>query len=144
MNLGNWDIDDESLVETLELVGLAEKLSELPQGLDTVIGETGIGLSGGEAHRVALARVLLADTPLIIVDEPFSALDPKTEHELLSTMLDVCADRTLIVITHHLAEIDRFDRVILLEDGKLALDGSPAGLMRTNAHFRELVQFDRG
>ena len=143
LTMGVRDVADEELVAILRSVGLQSKLEALADGLDTVVGETGAGFSGGAAHRVALARVLVADTPVVIVDEPFSALDPETERDLLETLLNACAGRTLVVITHHLAEIERFDRVIFVEDGRIGLDGSPGELMKTSNEFRELVEFDR-
>ena len=143
LTLGVLEADDERLVEVLRAVGLGDKLSSLEGGLDTVVGETGVGFSGGEAHRIAIARVLVADAPVVVVDEPFSALDPETEHDLLDTLLNACEGRTLIVITHHLAQIERFDRVVFLEDGRLDLDGSPLGLQEASPRFRELVEFDR-
>lgn len=143
LSLGASPIADDRLIEALESVGLGEKLASLDDGLDTITGETGIGFSGGEAHRIALARVLVANTPIVIVDEPFSALDPETEHDLLDTLLETCRNRTLIVITHHLAEIERFDRVIFIEDGKVDLAGTPESLMQTSDRFRALVAFDR-
>lgn len=141
--LARPDATDDELLDILEKVGLRDRYDALPNGLDTVIGETGTGFSGGEAHRIALARTLTARSKVIIVDEPFAALDPETEAELLETLFDACDGRTLIVVTHHLALVDRFDRVIFLEDGAIELDGSPAELERSNDHFRELLAFDR-
>ena len=143
LTLGVMEADDGRLCGALRSVGLGDRFDELERGLDTVIGETGVGFSGGEAHRIAIARVLLADTPVVIVDEPFSALDPETERGLLDTLLATCADRTLIVVTHHLAQIERFDRVIFIEDARLDLDGSPDELLATSARFRDLLAFDR-
>lgn len=143
LTLGMAEVTDADLRRVLADVGLERKLASLPDGLDTVIGETGVGFSGGEAHRVAIARVLVADNPVVVVDEPFSALDPETEHELLTTLLEACAHRTLIVVTHHLAEIERFDRVVFIEDAHIDLDGSPEGLKATSSRFRDLVSFDR-
>ena len=142
LTLGVLEASDGQLAKALRDVGLGEKLSSLKDGLDTVIGETGVGFSGGEAHRIAIARVLVANTPIVVVDEPFSALDPETEHDLLNTLLAACAGRTLIVITHHLAQIDRFDRVIFIENGRIDLDGAPSELARTTPRFRELIEFD--
>ena len=141
--LGNAQASDDELAAALDAVGLDDKLESLENGLDTVIGETGIGFSGGEAHRIALARVLVADAPIIVVDEPFAALDPETENDLLDSLFNATEDRTLVVITHHLAQIERFDRVIFIENGRIDLDGAPADLMRANARFRKLVEFDR-
>lgn len=140
--MGVLSADDEQLYNVLGKVGLQEKVSSLPQGLDTPIGETGIGFSGGESHRIALARLLAADAPVIIVDEPFSALDEETEQSLLETLLETCEHRTLLLITHHLKGIERFDRVLFLEDGKISMDGSPKELLANNDRFQMLIEFD--
>lgn len=141
--LARPDASDDELVSILRKVGLGNRFDALPDGLNTVIGETGAGFSGGEAHRIALARALVADVRILIVDEPFSALDPTTESQLVDTLLDTCRDRTLIVITHHPAHVNRFDRVIFLENGNVALDGSPAELAQTSPRFLNLIEFDR-
>lgn len=143
LTLGVLDASDEKLIQTLESAGLGEKFESLENGLDTIVGETGVGFSGGEAHRIALARVLAADTEIVLVDEPFAALDPITENQLLDTLFSTCEGRTLVVITHHLAQIERFNRVFFIEDGRLDLDGSPAELMEASSRFRKLVEFDR-
>ena len=143
LTLGVLEVSDEKLIQALENVGLGEKFASLENGLDTIVGETGVGFSGGEAHRIALARVLAADSEIVLVDEPFAALDPITESQLLDTLFATCEGRTLIVITHHLAQIERFDRVVFIEDGRLDLDGSPAELIDTSDRFRRLVEFDR-
>ena len=143
LSFGMPDKSDEQLIGFLDVVGLKEKYDSLENGLDTVVGETGVGFSGGEAHRIALARVLAANTPIVLVDEPFAALDPETEDSLLDALLTSCNDRTLIVITHHLAQVERFDRVVFLEDGCIELDDTPSNLMETSERFRMLVMFDR-
>ena len=140
--LGVADDDDAALIAALHQVGLGDKIDALPQGLDTPIGETGMGFSGGEAHRIALARLLVADAPIIIVDEPFSALDTETERSLLETLLAVSEERTLIVITHHLQGIEKFDRVLFVEDGNVTVDDTPEHLMQHDPRFRSLVTFD--
>ena len=79
-----------------------------------------------------------------MLDEPFAGLDPVTESKLLATLLDVFADKTLIMITHHLKGIEHMDRVVFLENGSIALDGAPVDLKRTSARYRDLVAFDQG
>lgn len=136
------DASDAAMAQALGAVGLETKAASLTEGLDTAIGETGMGFSGGQAHRVALARVLLGSHPLVLLDEPFNALDPATEEELLDTLFRCFEDTTLVVATHHLAGIDRFDRVIFMEEGRVVLDGSPAQLRETSPRFRRLLAFD--
>ncbi|MBQ9043170.1 MAG: thiol reductant ABC exporter subunit CydC [Eggerthellaceae bacterium] len=142
--LANPDAADAELVDALTKVGLESKFNELENGLDTGMGETGIGLSGGEAHRLSLARALLSKRPIIVLDEPFTGLDPQTERDVLTTLLGVFDGKTLIVITHHLEGIMEFDRVIFMERGCVKLDGSPRDLAHDEPWFERLLETDRG
>ncbi len=142
--LARPDVDDEELWEALRQVHMDDVARRLPQGLDTVLDEAGSQFSGGERHRLAFARVLLAHVPIVLLDEPMVGLDPAIEHELLDTLLCACADKTLVLITHHLQDIARFDRVVFVEDGRIELDGSPAKLVATSERFCSLLAFDSG
>ena len=106
------------------------------------MGESGACFSGGERQRIALARILLSPAPLVLFDEPAVGLDSVTEHALFDAIFDTLADRTLVVVTHHLQEVDRFDRVIFIEDGCISLDGAPADLARENLRYRQLLALD--
>ena len=143
LKVGNPHATDEEFMAALDAVGLSPLMSRLPRGLDTMVDEAGIGFSGGEAQRLALARILLTDAPVVILDEPCVALDPATEQRLLDTILRVLSGRTIIMITHHLAGLDAFDRVLFLRDGSIALDGSPEELANSNGYYRRLLAFDR-
>lgn len=144
LRIGNPDASAEEVRDALVRVGLGGLLERLPQGLDTVVDEAGACFSGGERHRIALARVLIQGAPIVVLDEPFAALDPLTERTLLDTLLDVFDDRTLILITHHLQGVSRFDRVVFISDGSVSLDGAPADLERESAYYRRLLALDRG
>ncbi|WP_080797472.1 thiol reductant ABC exporter subunit CydC [Arabiibacter massiliensis] len=144
LRLGREDATDEELWEALAKVGLREMAERLPQGLDTMVDEAGLRFSGGERHRVALARVLLQDVPVVILDEPTVGLDPATERALLDTLFEALAGKTVIMVTHHLAGVSAMDRVVFVEDGRVELDGSPEELERTSERYRRLLAFDRG
>ena len=135
---------DGELERALERVGLKKLLARLPKGLDTVLDEAGLRFSGGERHRVALARILLQDAPIVILDEPTVSLDPRTEHEVLDTMFEVLAGKTVVLITHHLQGISNMDRVLFLESGRIVLDGAPEELERSNQHYRALLELEQG
>lgn len=144
LTLGNKDIPDEDIWNALEAVELFDMVQQLPKKLDTVVDESGSRFSGGERHRIALARVLLAKVDVVILDEPTVGLDPETEAGLLKTLFEVLEGKTLLMITHHLQGATHFDRIIFLENGQITMDGSPAELEKTNAHYCRLLNFDRG
>lgn len=137
--IGNVEASDELLIETLHRVGLKSLFERLPKGLDTLVDEAGIAFSGGERHRIALARVLLQDAPIVILDEPMVGLDPVTEQQVLEAIFSTLQDKTVIMITHHLQGVSYMDRVLLLEEGNLRLDGNPEELKETSSYFRSLL-----
>lgn len=140
--IGNTEASDELLTETLRRVGLKSLLKRLPKGLNTLVDEAGIGFSGGERHRIALARVLLQDAPIVILDEPMVGLDPVTEQQVLDAIFSTLKDKTVIMITHHLQGVSYMDRVLLLEEGNLCLDGNPEELKETSSYFRSLLALE--
>lgn len=144
LKIGNPKVTQEEAVEALEAAGLGPLLERLPQGLATPVDEAGLRFSGGERQRIALARLLLAKTPVALLDEPTVSLDPLTEAKLLDTVFDVLEDRTVIMVTHHLQGIEHMDRVLLVQDGKIALNGSPQELAASSSLFQQLLAFDRG
>lgn len=144
LRLGNPTATEEQVWEAIEKVGLKEMVERLPKQLDTLVDEGGLRFSGGERHRIALARVLLQDTPIILLDEPMVGLDPVTEQALLETLFKTTAGKTLIMITHHLQGVSKMDQVIFIEGGTLTMSGAPAELERTNPHYQKLLAFDKG
>ena len=150
LRIGNPRATEDMAWDVLEKVGLRSMVEQLPDGLDTMVDEAGLRFSGGERHRIALARVLLQDAPVVILDEPCAGLDAATERALLETLTSTLEDRTLIMITHHLEGAALMDRVIFLDDGTVrtdggvALDGAPAELEARSPYYRKLQEFDRG
>lgn len=144
LRIGNPQASETQAWEALERVGLRSLAESLPQGLQTVVDEAGLRFSGGERHRIALARVLLQDAPVVLLDEPTVGLDPLTEHDLLRTLFTVLDGRTIIMISHHLQGVALMDRVVFIEDGMLEMNGTPAELAATSERYRHLLAFDRG
>lgn len=144
LRIGNANASEEEIWEVLNQVGLKDMVEKLPDKLDTMVDEAGLRFSGGERHRIALARVLLQDVPIIILDEPTVGLDPLTERALLDTFFRTMEDKTIIMITHHLQGVSRMDRVVFIEDGTLSMSGSPLELEKSNAHYQRLQAFDKG
>ncbi len=144
IRLGNESASEEEVWRVLEQVGLKEMVAALPNGLATMVDEAGLRFSGGERHRLALARILLKDTPIILLDEPTVGLDPITEQGVLETFFQVLENKTIIWITHHLQGISMMDRVLFIEDGQLTMSGTPAELAAENKHFQYLLAIDQG
>ncbi len=144
VRLGNIDASDEEVINVLHQVGLGEMIASLPEGFETSVEEAGARFSGGEGQRLALARILLQDAPIILLDEPTVGLDPITEQILLDTLFTTLKNKTIIWITHHLQGVDQMDEVLFIEDGKIEMQGTPQGLLATNDRYQRLYRLDRG
>ena len=110
---------DAVLLAALERAGLGGFVAALPDGLDTWLGEAGVAVSGGEARRIALARVLLKDAPVLLLDEPTEGLDADTEREVLAALEPAMAGRTVIAISHRPAPLAAMERIVRLEGGRV-------------------------
>lgn len=142
IRLGRPDAAEDEVRHVSRLVGLDMLIESLPAGYATPMLEAGQRFSGGERQRIALARILLQNTPVVLLDEPTVGLDPKTEQSLLATIFDALQGKTLLWITHHLLGVHQMDKVIFLENGKITMSGSHAELMARNAHYRQLHHLD--
>ncbi len=141
-------VSDEQIFEALKSAQLLDFVQSLPDGLDCILQEAGTRFSGGQKQRLLLARALLADTPIIVLDEPFNALDPYTQHILTETLFEATKNKTLLVVTHHLQDIKSFDRVIMLKENaskitEIEFDSLPENLLKTNEHFKQVYEFDK-
>jgi ATP-binding cassette subfamily B protein len=131
--------DQERVRRAARLAGAADFIDELEHGYETVIGERGFSLSGGQRQRIAIARAILADPRVLILDDATSAVDPTKEHEIRDALGEVMDRRTTIVIAHRPATIALADRVVLLDDGRIAASGTHAELLASNARYREVL-----
>jgi ATP-binding cassette subfamily B protein len=135
--------DPAATQETVEraafLAGAHEFISSLPEGYDTLIGERGFSLSGGQRQRIALARAILADPRVLILDDATSSVDPTKEHEIREALAEVMRNRTTIVIAHRPATIALADRVVLLDDGHLVAEGTHEELLETCEAYRSVL-----
>lgn len=144
VRLGNEDKTDAEVKEALARVGLKDLIDSLPEKYNTSVGENGSRFSGGEQERIALARILLQDAPVVLLDEPTVGLDPITENALLETFFDVLKDKTIIWVTHHLQGVNHVDHVVFVTDEGIEMQGAPTELYQTNKHFKELYEMDAG
>ncbi|WP_125771087.1 thiol reductant ABC exporter subunit CydC [Companilactobacillus furfuricola] len=144
VRLGNENKSDAEVKKALERVGLKDLLESLPEKYNTSVGENGSRFSGGEQERIALARILLQDAPVVLLDEPTVGLDPITENDLLETFFDVLKDKTIIWVTHHLQGVNHVDHVVFVNDQGIEMQGDPTELYQSNKHFKELYEMDAG
>ena len=133
-------LPDEDAIRVLNKVQRKGWFDNLPDGLDTQLGEKGIKLSGGERQRLALARLWFSSSRLIILDEATSAMDNVTEELVMNEVLSLTNGRNIIAIAHRLNSIRSFDRILLLKNGRLEGDGSFSDLMTYNPYFQELYR----
>ncbi|HET8930828.1 MAG TPA: ABC transporter ATP-binding protein [Acidimicrobiales bacterium] len=133
------DAPAEQIERAARLAGAHEFIEELPEGYDTEIGERGFSLSGGQRQRLAIARAILADPRVLILDDATSAVDPTKEHEIRAAMGEVMTARTTIVIAHRPATIAMADRVVLVDDGVVAASGTHTELLASNRRYREVL-----
>ena len=135
---GRDDALREDMVHAARGASIDTFVESLPKGYDTEVGERGLKLSGGEKQRVAIARTLLKDPPILILDEATSALDSRTESEIQAVLKDVSAKRTTLVIAHRLSTIVDADQIIILDAGRIAERGSHAELLRRGGLYAEM------
>ncbi|MFE3770309.1 thiol reductant ABC exporter subunit CydD [Streptomyces sp. NPDC059122] len=135
--------DDQDLWDALGRARLADWVRGLPDGLDTMVGEHGARLSGGQRQRLALARALLADFPVLVLDEPAEHLDLATADALTADLLAATEGRTTLLITHRLAGLDAVDEVLVLDRGRVAQRGGYAELAAVDGPFRRMLERER-
>lgn len=143
LTLGNLKASEQQILAAVEQAGLGPLVASLPAGLDTFVEENGQRFSGGEQQRIALARLLLQDVPIILLDEPTVGLDPLTEIQLLNTIFTALNGKTILWVTHHLAGIEAADRVLFLEAGHIIMSGTSQELFQKNERYRQLYLLDR-
>ncbi len=133
------DASMEAVRRAARLAGAEEFVSSLPQGFDTLLGQHGYTLSGGQRQRIAIARAVLAEPKVLILDDATSSVDPTKEHEIRAALAEVMRDRTTLIIAHRPATIALADRVVLLDGGRIVADGTHDELLATNERYREVL-----
>lgn len=134
--IGNLEAGEEQMIRAAKAAGIHDFISSLPEGYDTFTGEAGVRLSAGQARRVAIARAILKDAPVMILDEPTEGLDPGTECMVMKNLLNHMEGRTVLLITHRLAGLEAMDEVVILEGGEIVGRGRHADLMRGNTRYQ--------
>jgi ATP-binding cassette subfamily B protein len=125
---GDTEASEAAVIKAAKLAHAHDFIMQLPDGYDTLVGERGVKLSGGEKQRVAIARAMLKKSPILILDEATSALDSKSEKAIVAALDNLMKNRTTIVIAHRLSTIRKLDRILVLKDGRIVEDGSHESL----------------
>jgi ATP-binding cassette subfamily C protein CydC len=142
--LARPEATDSEMEQVLEQAQLADFIRQLPKGLSTWVGEQGLRLSGGERQRLSIARALLKNAPLLILDEATANVDPLTEQQLLDSLDMLMKGRTTLVITHRLVGMERMDEILVLNEGRICERGTHNELLRARGLYYEMVQLQEG
>jgi len=134
-------IDHDAIARAVEGAALGAVVGRLTNGLDTLMGEDGTGLSGGEKQRLGIARALYRDASVLVMDEPTSSLDALTEAEISATIAGLRQTRTVVLVAHRLSSIKTFDRVVFMEGGHVAASGTFGELYAGNDRFKTMVDY---
>ena len=136
-------IDREMVVSAARLSDVDGNIQEFSQGYDTILGERGVTVSGGQKQRISIARALMKDAPILILDDSVSAVDTKTERAILSNLRQTRAGKTTILIAHRISTIEQMDKVLFMDDGRITAFGKHEDLYETCPDYRKMVDLQR-
>ncbi|WP_438312603.1 ABC transporter ATP-binding protein [Sporosarcina sp. FA9] len=141
IRFGRPDATESEIAESIRLAYFEKDLEMLPAGLDTLVGEKGVALSGGQKQRISIARALIKNPEILILDDSLSAVDAKTESKIIENIQAERSDKTTIITTHRLSAIEHADWILVLDDGRMIEEGTHEDLLALNGWYKE--QFDR-
>ncbi|MCR4737418.1 MAG: ABC transporter ATP-binding protein/permease [Bacteroidales bacterium] len=144
VTMGRMDIPEEEVMRALEVANLGEFVSSLPDGLRHAVGDRGLNLSGGQRQRISIARAVVRNTPILILDEATSAMDTESEKSVQEALDRVMKDRTVLVVAHRLSTIRHADRIIVLENGRVVETGTHEELLARAGVYRSMIESGEG
>lgn len=130
----------EQVVEAAKRARCHDFISALPNGYDTIVGEGGASLSGGERQRISIARALLKDAPIVVLDEATASIDPENEQLIQQALTELTREKTVVVIAHRLATIEHVDQILVVEDGTVVQRGTHEELLAQEGVYRRFVE----
>ena len=138
LRYGRPEATDDEVFRAVEAAKCTEFIAQLPEGFDTLVGERGMKLSGGQRQRLAIARAFLMDAPIVLLDEATSALDTESEQAIQEALARLFKGRTVIAIAHRLSTLDAFDRIVVLDRGRIVEDGPPRRLLQSKGMYSRM------
>ena len=129
---------DEAVVRAAEIAGLAPDIAGFPEGYNTTVGERGITLSGGQKQRTAIARAILRNPRVLVLDDALSSVDTLTEERILQALQEIMRDRTTVLISHRVSTVRNADRIFVIEDGRVAEEGTHSELIGRGGYYADL------
>ena len=143
IRIGKPEASDEEVRRVAGLARCDEFVRRLPQGYDTLIGENGAAISGGERQRISIARALLKDAPVVLLDEATASLDVENETKIQAGISELVKNKTVLIIAHRMRTVARAHKIVVIKDGVVAEQGSPAALMEQGGEFARMVERQR-
>ena len=143
IRIGRKGATDEEVMAAAKAAECDDFVSRMPEGYDTVIGENGAKLSGGERQRISIARAILKDAPIILLDEATASLDTECESQVQAALSKLISDKTVVVVAHRMRTIEGADRIVVLSGGKVAEQGAPEDLLKEDGQFARMVRIQR-
>ena len=140
---GSREVDQKAVRRAALLADVDENIAQFQEGYDTVLGERGVTVSGGQKQRISIARALMKDAPVLILDDSVSAVDTKTERAILDNLRQTRQGKTTILIAHRISPIEQMDRVLFIDQGRLSGFGTHDELYETNSDYRKMVDLQR-
>jgi ABC-type multidrug transport system fused ATPase/permease subunit len=139
LRYGNPDASEDAMLHAARIAGIHDFIRSLPNGYETLVGERGVNLSEGQKQRLSIARALVMDPDILILDEPSSALDGVTEQSFFKALPKATRGKTLFLVAHRLSTVVDAERIFVLNENRLVAEGTHEELLRTNDYYRELV-----
>jgi len=140
IRFGKSGATDEEVKEAARQASIYNEISYFADGMETMVGERGVTLSGGQKQRISIARALIKDPNIVIFDDCLSAVDARTEKTIIGNLYNYLQDKTAIIITHRIFALFRFDKIVVMDEGRIAETGTHAGLLQQNGIYAAMYR----